>query len=707
MNPTINYIYHAADELFLSGQYQSSILMLEGLLVKESASSRIHAIRTSLAEKYEAVGNYVSAVAVVMPLLQVHERKHWGFGSYLAAASLPSFHFQGSKAAVDALEALGRYDEGIELLLQQISLLEKVENIVLRDKVRVQLHARVELLRFAKLIDDAPVVAYDFDTNLSPALKATLLSGFDASSFLSMAGLEEKSINTHNSKFPVENSSAKINLKYLSDVWARLISETSHISVWVQRNNSAGFVPHLKKQRAFLAGVMQMAQFLLRSVRSSLRSGDPSQTKNEEHRYCGEASWRCFYSIGVRWRGLSQPSDRVLWMDRIDRRYLTATEGSATNLVYYGRVSEKYSSYVEAAIVDVMNTMVDPLSSPRGGTLILTDTPTNWKPTRLEQRSKTRYQSKHQRRVSAIIDKETMASLSSVDYSKEASGMSRYSDAPLKPLLAHLGRSMNGLRNPKSGTMQHPSLSFIPDVLAVNGSRLVGMGIHIEVAVAQRFSPSFREHLMKTGVVDLLQVAIVAPNDEFKFAVISNELAMAHDAMVSCIVKLIRECGDIFADFVPGEQNCPDSKRRKLQDDVIERALDAVYYWHVLNPLTRGSSMLGYMSIIAIALAIGLDIHLLKSPDLGIGRSRGVLGGADPRGVQMDLEAILAPDRHSFRAVMKEVFQSRSVTTTPKHWLSEAEHMNGAASSLDHVFSTRRRMVSFLNFDETQMRSKD
>jgi hypothetical protein len=216
------------------------------------------------------------------------------------------------------------------------------------------------------------------------------------------------------------------------------------------------------------------------------------------------------------------------------------------------------------------------------------------------------------------------------------------------------------------------------------------MGIHIEAAIAQRFSESFREHLMKTGVLDLLQVAITAPTDELKFTVISKELELSYDAMISSMVVLMRECGDATSDHST-RKRCSDSKRGELRDDVIDRALDTVYYWHVLNPLTRGSAMLGYMSIMATALAIGVDIHLPQSD-------------ADLRSMQMDLEAIFADDRHAFRTVMREVFQSRSATSVPQHWFSEAAHTNGdggAILDLDDVFSTRRRMVSFLNFDET------
>eukprot|EP01041_Mallomonas_annulata_P007228 gene7228-14744_t len=117
----------------------------------------------------------------------------------------------------------------------------------------------------------------------------------------------------------------------MNDVIKELVKVTSPIAKWVQLDHP-GFMPNERQHRQFGLCALQMAQALRRHVKL-LKEGEegllvpdvsassvnyigfiPSKKALGYHVF----GWRDLLDIAVRWRQLSEPLDRVWWIDRME-----------------------------------------------------------------------------------------------------------------------------------------------------------------------------------------------------------------------------------------------------------------------------------------------------------------------------------------------------------------------------------------------------
>ncbi|CAI5459738.1 unnamed protein product, partial [Closterium sp. Yama58-4] len=82
---------------------------------------------------------------------------------------------------------------------------------------------------------------------------------------------------------------------------------------------------------------------------------------------------------------------------------------------------------------------------------------------------------------------------------------------------------------------------------------------------------------------------------------------------------------------LPDMSQVPVVQRQRVQRAI----LDLAFYWYHLSPLSRGSAMVGWISVLGLSMAAGLHTTALV-----------------PEGMQVDWEAMLVPDLAAFNATI-------------------------------------------------------
>ena len=122
------------------------------------------------------------------------------------------------------------------------------------------------------------------------------------------------------------------------------------------------------------------------------------------------------------------------------------------------------------------------------------------------------------------------------------------------------------------------------------------------------------------------------------------------------------------------------------QLSTIDAALEMTYWWHIKNPLFRGSAALGYAAMVASALAAGMEV---------VPQSKETWHSD----VQMDLEAVFAASAYEFKNSVRMLFAERKPVGERLARLLETENSENLIVS---KYPTFRDIIQVLNRSDEQ-----
>ena len=449
--------------------------------------------------------------------------------------------------------------------------------------------------------------------------------------------------------------------------------------------------------------------------------------------------WRDYFQVGVRWRSLSEPSDKLLWVDNLPKEYAERLTGSSTNMYYFGKTNLRYQRYVSRVVAVIVRCI---LNNSYGITSIA-DTTNNMNPNYSLRQFTPLHLTENQH-----VDIELLLKSYSRDHVEGANNNFEITSVPLH-FLNHLFR-IEKVCNISKTTCALSSTAHVNTGLKI----LKGAGFLFETMITAGSNDSMAYRLNK-DTIDNLQLVIISSYDLNRHRILSAELAVAFSKTLQ-VITAIKVWENIFyrcnvnfdgeeyiwrgrvwnkpggvmdsnnnsnnsgsddrnecemyksiaidkqytKDCLLGGFNinsdddiiaCSVKQLLTLKNGLLDVALEVAFYWHLLNPLTRGTAMLGYMAVISIHLAAGIEL---------VPRTSNVAETASTdeaeyihSNIQMDLEAITAVDLNQFKVAMKKVFSDQKACSASLRNYLDVNSNN----QMRHIFPTASHIISVLN----------
>lgn len=423
-----------------------------------------------------------------------------------------------------------------------------------------------------------------------------------------------------------------------------IVRSSSSLMALGQRNSSDGFHMHERKQIAFLFGTLQMAQQLY----------NYSREMSKHH----SLLWKDWFQSAVQWRDLSMLNDRLGWIDQMPNKYRKYLGGLSTLFFKFGSFNRKYKPYIFHAVRTILNGLL--MNNFEGGKLyVARDLNDGVNPGDVKMIV-----------VPTVGQRSIIKNITDIllTYSEDSSRAEMALRALYEALTA-LGFHTE--------TTSLRLLFFMSCRLAFDGPFETGMGAIIEIELQPQVigTPTLRHHMRHIYVqqalerdlsaelspLDFIKLSLIAPIEASREAVLKGYLQNAFDKFMDHITIGINDL-----------------------TTSIEFCADLLFYWYILNPLNRGSAMLGYMALSSMLLSIGVDISIHEE-------IRSMLAQH-----QLDLEALFSSDVSFFRRLVVSIVRKRIsepllvtsaiivARTSPPHMVSD-------------LFQTPAEMIDLFN----------
>lgn len=554
-----------------------------------------------------AVGTYVHAIAAYV--IGVNDGATPDYASAMLAAQ--------------ALDDMGQYSAAV-------SIYRHLRVLGLIPAINTHLLARENLIKLQKLHYSSPRANMKNDMDVPPAVTVAVLEYW-----ITIDGLEAL-LDDPNDIKPMIEASLSLNsletFNYRIDLYKpphcnafhdegrqaqfrNLLQATADVVSLCQRDKNSGFHANRRKHRAFQLGAVEMAQSLISSSFGS------------------NASWRNWLNVGVQWRRSAQRNDRVAWADAFPEAYRAYLGGFSTILYDFGVYNSKYTKYVTKAVSVVLEGLLG--EGVGGGLYIVRESDTS-SPNDLVDDMFQIHPSSSQRNAIKKLLEELHGSL----------GQRKENNRPEDKAMSILYEAFEVL-DLTNGSSEMRLLYQLNAKLTNHDSAtdIHRMGFILEIFIRQihvgtpTLSQYSRTAYLKAaqmdaisivnGGLDLLKMSLVAPMNKTR----EQRLHYLVDNSFNIIQRGVLEV------------TMDEDSRERITADLLDATLELIFYWYLLNPLNRGSAMLGYMALAASLLAAGVDIKIALDKDAS-------------SSVQMDLEAVFLSDIDMFREQIKSTLLS-------------------------------------------------